>query len=118
MEYLVTSLAKITSRTEVMVEQQFQFNAPHQYQVVKANTDEPILNVHFQEGAILEHGVNGVTDEDLLLMVVDRLTHFQASEFACRENALALTKLEESLMWLNKRTNDRTMRGVEGTHKK
>lgn len=37
-------------------------------------------------------------------------------KYACRENALALTALEEALMWLQKRTRDRLARGVEGTH--
>jgi hypothetical protein len=30
---------------------------------------------------------------------------------------MALTKLEEALMWLEKRTNDRKARNVEGTTK-
>lgn len=115
---LISSLSKSTNRTEVLAESEFSFNAPHNYQVVNTETREVLLDVHFQEGAIPVSGVNGVTGEDLILMVIDRLSKFQASEFACRENALALTKLEESLMWLNKRTDDRVLRGVEGTHTK
>ena len=38
-------------------------------------------------------------------------------QYACRENACALTHLEEAMMWLQKRTRDRMARGVEGTHK-
>ena len=49
---------------------------------------------------------------------IDRLRSFQAGLYACRENALALTALEESLMWLQKRTRDRFARGVEGTSQK
>ena len=30
------------------------------------------------------------------------------------ENAITITKLEEALMWQNKRTLDREKRGVEG----
>jgi len=60
--------------------------------------------------------VNGVCNEDLIAMVITRLEHFQESEFACRENALAITKLEEALLWLRKRTMGREQRGVEGTH--
>jgi hypothetical protein len=37
--------------------------------------------------------------------------------YACKENACALTHLEEALMWLQKRTRDRMARGVEGTMK-
>ena len=56
---------------------------------------------------------DGTTNEEVLAMLIDRLTYLQA-KFPCRENAIVLTKLEESLMWLNKRTNDRKARGVEG----
>ena len=60
--------------------------------------------------------MNGVMNEDLLVMVVRRLEGFQNSEFKCRENAMAITKLEEALLWLHKRTMGRENRGVEGTH--
>ena len=44
------------------------------------------------------------------------LNGFQNSDYKCRENAIAITKLEEALMWLRKRTMARENRGVEGTH--
>lgn len=72
--------------------------------------------VSFQEGPIKEVGVNGVTNEALLAIVRDRLQGFQAGPFACRENALALTKIEEALHWLLHRTRERQSRGVEGTN--
>lgn len=72
--------------------------------------------ISFQNGPIGEHGVNGLTQEVLLAIVIDRLQAFQAGPFACRENAEALTKAEEALMWLQKRTRDRMARGVEGTN--
>lgn len=74
--------------------------------------------VLFQNGPIAEVGVNGVTHEALLAILVDRMRSFQAGPFACRENALALTKLEEAQMWLLQRTRARMARGVEGTHAK
>lgn len=72
--------------------------------------------IHFQNGPIKEAGVNGCHHEDLLAIVIDRLRAFQAGQYACRENALALTKIEEALHWLNHRTAERQRRGVEGTH--
>lgn len=68
----------------------------------------------FQNGPIDEHGLNGVTQEALLAIVIDRLRSFQSGEFACRENALALTKIEEAFHWLHARTRNRMVRGVEG----
>lgn len=70
----------------------------------------------FQNGPISEVGVNGLTHEVLLAILVDRMEAFQAGPYACRENALALTKLQEAQHWLHHRTLARMNRGVEGTH--
>ena len=35
-------------------------------------------------------------------------------KFPCRENAITITKIEEALMWQEKRTKDRIARNVEG----
>lgn len=113
----------LTSKyTKVLVEEDYQYNAPHRYKVVDNSrlaigTDPAVLGeIHFQEGPVKECGINGVMGEDLICMVIDRLQHFQQSEFSCRENAMAITKLEEALLWLRKRTMGREQRGVEGTH--
>lgn len=74
--------------------------------------------VRFQNGPIKEHGVNGVTQEALLTIVIDRLRSFQAGPFSCRENAIALTHVETGLKWLQSRTIERQRRGVEGTNQK
>ncbi|UGO49218.1 structural protein [Bacillus phage vB_BanH_Emiliahah] len=105
--------------TKVYREKETSFNAPHLFKVVSAEDESKVLGVvHFQEGAIKEHGINGVMNEDLIHMAIERLQCFQASEFACRENAMAITKLEEAILWLRKRTMGRDKRGVLGTHKK
>ena len=74
--------------------------------------------IRFQNGPIAKAGANGVSGEALMSVLIHRLRCFQAGPFACRENALALTNLEQSLMWLQKRTQDRIARNVEGTHAK
>ena len=73
--------------------------------------------IAFQNGPIAEVGTNGITQEVLLAIVIDRLRSFQAGPYACRENAQALTKIEEAQHWLHSRTLKRMVRGVEGTHK-
>ena len=103
--------------TYVEHEEDFNFNAPHHFAVKRKSDDSVLANIDFQEGAIKESGVNGVMNEDLIAMVICRLEGFQNSEFRCRDNAVAITKLEESLMWLRKRTIGRENRGVEGTHR-
>lgn len=80
------------------------------------DNDQEGVVLLFQDGPISEVGVNGITHEALLAVLIDRLQSFQAGPYSCRENALALTKLEEALMWLNKRTQRRMAAGTEGTH--
>jgi hypothetical protein len=117
--------------------------ANHLYQIFldeslrKDPNDKTVhLTIGFQSGPILETGVNGISNEALLAIVIDRMRGFQykrimkvgdpndiecgfdfgsRGQFACRENAEALTHLENALMWLQKRTRDRLARGVEGT---
>lgn len=74
--------------------------------------------VQFQNGPVLEHGLNGATHEALLAIVIDRLKSFQAGPYSCRENALALTSLQDAMHWLHHRTRERTLRNVEGTSEK
>jgi len=94
--------------------------ACHKYRVesVQQKPGDPVAVfgfVDFQNGPVKERGVNGCHQEDLLVIVIDRLRCFQKGEFRCRENAVALTKIEEAIMWLNARTNRRMNQGVEGT---
>ena len=72
--------------------------------------------VSFQNGPIAEAGINGVTQEILLAIVIDRLRCFQKGPFSTKANACALTHCEEALHWLQQRTIERMRRGVEGTH--
>ena len=74
-------------------------------------------HIQFQKGPVAKAGKNGIFIEDLLQICRHRLQCFQVGDFACRENALALTKIEEALHWLNHRTADRQRRNVEGTDK-
>ena len=96
-------------------------NGSHHYSVTAHEAGKPtwhVAQIDFQHGPIGEVGVNGVTNEALLAIVIDRLRGWQAGPFACRENALALTKLEEALHWLHARSLDRVARGVEGTYQR
>jgi len=97
-----------------------QGGACHEYRLnIPTDTSglEPLV-IKFQNGPLKEEGTNGFSGEALLAVVEDRLLCFQAGPYACRENAVALTKLQEALMWLQKRTRDRMARGVEGTNAK
>lgn len=88
----------------------------HDFRVRAVDDDSVLQEIHFQQGPVKECGVNGVANEDLLLMIITRLQQFNQGAFSCRENSMAITKLEEAVMWLRKRTLAREARGVEGTH--
>ena len=82
----------------------------HAYQLLHGLT---YTNLNFQNGGVKEAGVNGLTNEALLAVLVHRIG-FLNKRFPCRENSLAITKLEEALHWLEARTKARVARGVEG----
>lgn len=71
----------------------------------------------FQNGPIGEVGVNGITHEVLLAILIDRMRAFQAGPYACDENRCALAHLEQATRFLHARTMRRTQAGTEGTHK-
>ena len=68
----------------------------------------------FQNGPIKESGVNGITQEALLAIVIDRLRSFQEGPFPSPFNASALVHGEQMLNDLQQRTRNRIARGVEG----
>jgi len=61
---------------------------------------------------------NGAFVENVIKAVKDRIDYYQASKFACEENAKAAEHLQAALDILNSRTAKREARGVEGTHAK
>lgn len=100
--------------------------ACHKYAITTPNKPlrqelaNPAVNceIDFQNGPIAESGVNGISQEALLAIVEDRLKSFQAGPYACRENAIALTHVQDAMHWLHHRTLERMQRGVEGTSAK
>ncbi len=104
--------------------------ANHRYDITGFNTDanesatspdgykssftrSPII---LQRGPIKEVGVNGITHEAMLAIIIDRLRSYQKGPFACEANAFALSHCQSALLELQKRTRARIARGVEGTH--
>lgn len=79
-------------------------------------TDDGYVRLAFQDGPVQEHGINGTTNEYVIELIIQRLESLNQPPFNCRENSLAITKLEEALMWLQSRTAKRVQRGVEGTN--
>ena len=100
----------------------------HTYEMETFGKDQPIESspvksiIHFYEMKLDGTKIDGVTNEEVIKVLIHRISYlnekWQDGKFKCRENSLAITKLEEALMWLEKRTSDRLARNVEGTHQK
>lgn len=109
--------------TKVFFDGRLKNGVPHDFIVTKTENgglfkeESTLAKIHFQEGPVNEAGVNGVSNEDLIAMVITRLEYFNRTDFRCKENAMAVNKLEEALLWLRKRTMEREQRGVEGTNR-
>ena len=76
---------------------------------------ETYATIKFQDGVIPENGINGVQVDDVLEVALLRLMQLNNIK-PCIENSIAITKVEEALMWLEKRTKNRELRGVEETN--
>lgn len=103
--------------------------ASHEYEIAVRSPDDAEFFAAFgqhknvyscqialQKGALKEAGWNGVIDEALIAIVVDRMECFQSGAFAHPQNEIAITKLMRALQAMEARKRERQRRGVEGTH--
>lgn len=79
---------------------------------------DPCVHISFQNGPIKESGINGITHETLLAILIDRMEGFQSGRYACADNQEALEAMRKAQEALLRRTKARVARGVEGTHEK
>lgn len=83
---------------------------------IYVRNDVNSLSFTLQNGPIKEVGVNGCQVNEVI-EAAKKILEGLNSKVPCRENSMAITKLDECLMWLEKRTKDREARGVEGLNK-
>lgn len=82
----------------------------HEYQVIAGAKQAAIS---FQNGPVPTNGVNGLTNEALLAILIHR-TKFLDGKFPCNENKTAIQHMELALHSFEERTAGRVKRGVEG----
>lgn len=104
--------------TEVLADANKSYNCSPNFAVRAKVSGEILADIHFQDGPVKEKGINGVANEDLIVMAMYRLNQFQKSDYACKENADAVRHLQGALDSLRDRTNKRVQRGVVGTSNK
>lgn len=78
--------------------------------------EESSVKFTIQSGPIKEFGVNGCQIDDVIRWTKEKIEGFNKA-FPCRENAVAITKLDEALLWMYERKRIREAAGVEGTNK-
>lgn len=119
----LSTIQKRENLNEVFVIDEKGNGGAHHIYEIKWDADKngyiSTARIEFQNGARkLKDSKHGVLDTDLLEIVRHRLQCFQQGDFATRENAIALTHIEEALLWMNKRVEDRIERNVLGTKNK
>lgn len=75
--------------------------------------DKNSISFTIQNGPVKENGVNGCQVDTLVACSIEMLQGLN-NNYPCRENSLAITKLQEAYFWLKERKRDREKRGVEG----
>ena len=81
-----------------------------------------VLRMEWQRGPLVDPVTgeslepNGLFLETAVRACVARLKYYQTTKFSCRENAIALTHLETTLLWLGARADRRLTEGTLGTH--
>jgi hypothetical protein len=78
------------------------------------------FTIKFQDGPVKEVGINGIQNEDLLEILIDRMEYLQTMQdgkYSCIENEGTLLCLRAALREQVLRTEKRIARGTEGTNK-
>ena len=60
---------------------------------------------------------DGMFTESVIKAAKTYLETVNVGPMATRETSMVITKLDEALMWIEKRAKDRELRGVQGTYK-
>lgn len=93
-----------------------EFNSPTEYDIKDTNSGAYIQNIKIQKGPVKDKGLNGIFTEDLILICIDQLEHFQASDFSCDSNAATLRHLNDALATTRSRQYERLIRNVQGKY--
>src|SRR4051812_14049434 len=83
--------------------------------------DGEVLKIVFCKGNKEDSTVlrqEGIFTETLIETAKQYLESVNIGPMSSRETSMVITKLDEALMWINKRAEDRKLRGVQATYKK
>lgn len=120
MEKLSTIQKRENLNDVYVVDEKGNGGANHSYSISSVGEPSVVYDViQFQNGARkLPDSIHGVLDTDLLEIVRHRLQCFQEGPFSSEYNRAVLNHVEQALMWMNRRVEDRIERSVLGTNNK
>lgn len=80
-------------------------NLPTSYKIYD-KSENILTTIPFREGSLLNSNVNGITEVDLINILIDRFEHIQESEFKTDENRICLEKMREIKFWIEQRVKN------------
>lgn len=86
-------------------------NAPQHFTVRNIENNNVVGEVVFKDESLKK--INGLADEELILIVIARLRYFQRSKYACTENESAICSLTSALYALKASINKRKHMSIE-----
>ena len=112
-------------RPTVAVREDDEYGGAHEYQFQnskgfnngKAEYDDSFQRINFVKKESDGSMTPGIQSEQLMIALIDRHKKLN-DKYPSREGALAITKMEEALQWLEARVKERIRRGVMGQLKK
>jgi hypothetical protein len=111
----------IDPQTVVVVKPKAMYEIP-MYQVTNEGLkDAGPFSLQFCKGNKEDETVirqTGFFTETLIAAAKKYLEENNVGDLATMETSMAITKLDEALLWIGKRASDRQRRGVQGTYQK
>lgn len=105
----------------IVVTPKAQYDVPVYKVTNEGLEDAGIYRLDFCKGSKDDESIprqTGFFTETLIAVAKKYLEENNVGDLATRETSMAITKLDEALMWIQKRADDRKERGVQGTYKK
>jgi len=114
-----------STNTTILVRETDEYGGAHEYQFMNsigfndgvAGYVDSYQRIQFVKKESDGSMTAGIQSEQLLIALIDRHNKLN-NKFPSREGAIAITKMEEALLWLEARVKERIRRGVMGELKK
>lgn len=111
-------MAKIETMNTKIMSGYPENHSPANYVIMSKVSHKVITSMEIQKGPITKDSHKGLLIEDLILICIDQLQHFQGSPLKCEENERTLHHLKCALDTVRARQYERIIRNVQGKAEK